>query len=191
MPFNCQILKTLRALAVASACLFVFSDAAHADPSAVRLEHLHRVSMSVTHAMSTAQLLGQAMAKRAIGRSEQQFTRELSVCERLALVNFGEARWRLLEMDATDKLEELGYSERLFAILIDTARRWEGDAEEAFDMIEAIGVLASQLERLSAGLHQMSDDELTSLMQRAAPALALPPAPAPGPQASTSAWRKL
>src|SRR3954468_17216497 len=102
---------------------------AFADSSANRLEHLHHAVTSIAHAMSTAQLLGHSLAKRVIGRTENQFQRDLNTCESLASINFGDARWRLQAVDAGSKLEELAHAERLFTILLEAARQWNGTAE--------------------------------------------------------------
>jgi hypothetical protein len=139
---------------------------AHADTAANRLENLHHAVTSVAHAMSTSQMLGHALAKRVIGRTENQFQRDLNTAEKLAAINFGEARWRLQAIDATAKLEELGHSERLFGILLEAARQWNGTAEDAFEIIDAVGVLDSQLERLSVSIGRMSDEQLAALLQR-------------------------
>ena len=176
MLANCQMLAWLRLLAVAGTCFVSALPLARADVFPTRLEHLHHASTSIAHAMSTAQLLAHAMAKRAIGRSEDQFLRELNTCQNLGGINFGEARWRLQAVDATGKVEELAHSERLFGIVLEAARQWNGTAEDAFNVIEALGVLSSQLEKLSVGLGRMSDEELATLMQRA------PTAPAAIPQ---------
>jgi len=186
MLANCQTLAWLRVLAVAGTCFVGALPPAHADAFPTRLEHLHHASTSIAHAMSTAQLLGHAMAKRAIGRSEDQFLRELSTCQNLGGVNFGEARWRLQAVDATSKLEELAHSERLFGIVLEAARQWNGSAEDAFNVIEALGVLSAQLEKLSVGLGRMSDEELATLMQRTPPAPATSAQPA-APSAASDA----
>jgi hypothetical protein len=160
------------------ACLLGAIPNAFADAADNRLEHLHHAAISVAHAMSTAQLLGHALAKRAIGRSENQFQRDLNSCESVGAINFGEARWRLQAVDAGAKLEELANAERLFGILLEASRQWNGTAEDAFNVIDAIGVLSYQLERLSVGIGRMSDAELTALRQRA---------PDAGPQPRTAA----
>jgi hypothetical protein len=167
-------------LVVAGACFIGVAPIAHAEISANRLEHLHHASTSVAHAMSTSQLLSYAMAKRAIGRSENQFLRDLNACENLGGINFGEARWRLQAVDATAKLEELAHAERLFGIVLEAARQWNGTAEDAFNVMEALGVLSYQLEKLSVGLGRMSDEELAALIQRGV-------SPSAQPAASTSA----
>jgi hypothetical protein len=150
---------------------------AFADSSANRLEHLHHAVTSVAHAMSTAQLLGHSLAKRVIGRSENQFQRDLNNCENLGSINFGEARWRLQAVDAGSKLEELAHAERLFGILLEAARQWNGTAEDAFDVIDGVGVLSYQLEKLSVGIGHMSDEELASLLQRSTGTAAQPAVP--------------
>ncbi len=174
MLVKCQMLVCLRALAIGVVCFVGTLSLAHAEASATRLEHLHHASMSVAHAMSTAQLLGHAMAKRAIGRAEEQFLRELNTCQNLGGINFGEARWRLQAVDAGKKLEELAHAERLFGIVLEAARQWNGTPEDAFNVLEALGVLNYQLEKLSVGLGHMSDEELITLRQRPS-GLASPP----------------
>jgi hypothetical protein len=129
------------------------------------------------------------MAKRAIGRSEDQFLRELNTCQNLGGINFGEARWRLQAVDATGKVEELAHSERLFGIVLEAARQWNGTAEDAFNVIEALGVLSSQLEKLSVGLGRMSDEELATLMQHAPNASAAIPQSIPPASAGEVAIR--
>jgi hypothetical protein len=189
MLANCQMLAWLRALAVAGTCFIASLPLACAETFPTRLEHLHHASTSIAHAMSTAQLLGHAMAKRAIGRPEEQFLRELNICQNLGGINFGEARWRLQAVDASSKLEELAHSERLFGIVLEAARQWNGTPEDAFNVLEALGVLNAQLERLSVGLGRMSDDELATLVQRtliAAPAI---PQSIPGPSTSDAPLR--
>jgi len=175
MLLKCKLSVLLGAL-VTAVSLSEVPDA-FADSSANRLEHLHHAVTSVAHAMSTAQLLGHSLAKRVIGRSELQFQRDLNNCESIGSINFGEARWRLQAVDAGGKLEELAHAERLFAILLEAARQWNGTAEDAFDVIDAVGVLSYQLERLSVGIGHMSDEELASLLQRTAGAAAQPAPP--------------
>src|SRR5678815_1139964 len=181
MLANCQMPAWLRALAIAGTCFAFSSTLARAEAFPTRLEHLHHASTSIAHAMSTAQLLGQAMAKRAIGRPEEQFLRELNICQNLGGINFGEARWRLQAVDATSKVEELAYSERLYGSVLEAARQWNGTAEDAFNVIEALGVLNAQLEKLSVGLGRMSDDELATLVQRTLTAPAAIPQSIPAP----------
>ena len=174
MFVNCESSIGLRSLVLTVACCLSAVRPAFADASANRLEHLHHATISVAHAMSTAQLLGHALAKRAIGRSENQFQRDLNNCESLGGINFGEARWRLQAVDAGARLEELANAEKLFGILLEAARQWNGTAEDAFDVMEAIGVLNYQLERLSVGIGRMSDDELAALLQHGASAASQP-----------------
>jgi hypothetical protein len=172
------MLVGLRTLVVAAVCFIAALPSAFADAAANRLENLHHASTSVAHAMSTAQLLGYAMAKRVTGRSEQQFLRELNLCESQTGINFGEARWRLQAVDAGARLDELANAEKLFGIVLEAARQWNGTADDAFNVIEALGVLSYQLERLSVGLGRMSDDELAALLQRGiSPATAASAAP--------------
>jgi|SRR5689334_8777022 len=178
MHRKCHTFVGLRAFALSIACLLCWVPDAFANAAANRLEHLHHAAISVAHALSTAQMLGHALAKRAIGRSESQFQRELNNCESMGQINFGEARWRLQAVDAGAKLEDLTNAERLFGILLEAAREWNGTAEDAFNVIEAISVLSYQLERLSVGIGRMSDEELAALRQRPAD---------PGPQSSTAA----
>lgn len=159
-----KCISLLRGLVVLLGVLSAAS--AHADTAANRLENLHHAVTSVAHAMSTSQMLGHALAKRVIGRTENQFQRDLNTAEKLAAINFGEARWRLQAIDATAKAEELGHSERLFGILLEAARQWNGTAEDAFEIIDAVGVLDSQLERLSVSIGRMSDEQLATLLQR-------------------------
>jgi hypothetical protein len=166
MQINCQMLARLRILVVAGACFVSALPSALAEAAANRLEHLHHASTSVAHAMSTAQSMSYAMAKRAMGRSETQFLRELNLCESQGGINFGEARWRLQAVDAGARLEELANAEKLFGILLEAARQWNGTADDAFNVIDALGVLSYQLEKLSVGLGRMSDEELASLLQR-------------------------
>jgi len=176
------MLTGLRTLAAAGACFLGALPSAFADAASNRLEHLHLASTSVTHAMTTAQLLGHAMAKRAIGRSEPQFLRDLDLCETQAQINFGEARWRLQALDAAARLDELINADKLFAILLEAARQWNGTAEDAFNVIDAISVLNSQLERLQVGLARMSDDELAVLLQRGTGTVTSASAAAPRPK---------
>jgi hypothetical protein len=166
MQINCQMLARLRILMVAGACFLSTLPNAFAEAAANRLEHLHHASTSVAHAMSTAQLLSYTMAKRAMGRPETQFLRDLNLCENQGGINFGEARWRLQAVDASARLEELANAEKLFGILLEAARQWNGTADDAFNVIDALGVLTYQLEKLSVGLGRMSDEELATLLQR-------------------------
>jgi hypothetical protein len=159
-----KCISLLRGLAIFLGVLI--ASPAQADTAANRLENLHHAVTSVAHAMSTSQMLGHALAKRVIGRTENQFQRDLNTAEKLAGIAFGEARWRLQAIDATAKLEELGHSERLFGILLEAARQWNGTAEDAFEIIDAVGVLDSQLERLSVSIGRMSDEQLATLLQR-------------------------
>jgi hypothetical protein len=170
MLSKCKLFVGMRIL-VTVAGLSAALDA-FADNPANRLEHLHHAVTGVAHAMSTAQLLGHAIAKRVIGRTENQFQRDLNNCENLGAINFGEARWRLQAVDAGGKLEELAHAERLFGILLEAARQWNGTAEDAFDVIDGVGVLSYQLEKLSVGIGHMSDEELASLLQRSSGASA-------------------
>jgi hypothetical protein len=165
MRINCKMPVWMQR-AMLAVCMVVAVPAAFGEQAVNRLEHLHHAGISVAHAVSTAQLLGHALAKRAIGQSENQFQRDLNHCENLSAVNFGEARWRLQAIDAATKVEELGYSEKLFIVLLEAARQWNGTTEDAYNVIEAIGVLSYQLERLSVSIGRMSDEELATLRQR-------------------------
>jgi len=170
---KCKLFVWMRVLVIVAGLSAVSNT--FADSPANRLEHLHHAVTSVAHAMSTAQLLGHSIAKRVIGRSENQFQRDLNNCENLGSINFGEARWRLQSVDAGGKLEELAHAERLFGILLEAARQWNGTAEDAFDVIDGVGVLTYQLEKLSVGIGHMSDEELASLLQRSPGAQAAVP----------------
>jgi hypothetical protein len=114
------------------------------------------------------------MAKRAIGRPEEQFLRELNICQNLGGINFGEARWRVA---GRGREQQAGRARALGEIVRHCARggsAMERHPEDAFNVLEALGVLNAQLERLSVGLGRMSDDELATLVQRtliAAPAI--------------------
>jgi hypothetical protein len=174
----------LKRLLIAAVFAAAAMPSAFAEQAANRLEHLHHAGISVAHALSTAQLLGHALAKRAIGQSENQFQRDLNQCENLGAVNFGEARWRLQAIDAGSKVEELGHSEKLFTVLLEAARQWNGTTEDAYNVIEAIGVLSYQLERLSVSIGRMSDEELATLRQRPS---GLAPAPTTSAVAKSAA----